>query len=268
MLVGLLIGFGGVVYGYMFDGGTLMSLLKPSSASIVFGGTIGIALISFPLDSIKKIPKAMKSVISGKKHDYEATVETLYNLANIARREGILSLETEAEKTNDDFIKKGLTYIVDGVEPDFLEKILVSEIGTRNKELEEAAAVFESMGGSAPTMGVLGTVMGMVSILREMGGDMNELGAKIATAFIATMYGVGSANLLWLPFASHIKKVAEEESEYLHVVMDGLLSIQAGEYPARLKESLISQIGELKYKGKGADKEVGKKSRRPQTETE
>ncbi len=244
VLLGILVGFGGIITGYLIDGGALASLVRPSSAAIVFGGTFGYALLSYPMSHMKKIPRCLKRVIFSKHYDYTGIVETIYNLATIARKEGILALEAEAEKTDDPFIKKGLNYIADVVEPEFLENILDSEIEGRVREYEEAAGVLEGMGGCAPTMGVLGTVMGMVSILRNMGGDMAELGAEIATAFIATFYGVGSANMLWLPMASHIKKLAEEEVAFFTVVKDGLLAIQAGEYPARIKASLISQIGD------------------------
>jgi pyruvate,orthophosphate dikinase len=148
-------------------------------------------------------------------------IDILFNVANTARREGLLALETEAENIKDEFIKKGLIFIADNVEPEFLKKVLESEIEASNRKYEAAASVFEGMGGTAPTMGVLGTVMGMVSILRDM-SDMDELGGKIATAFVATLYGVGSANLLWLPIAAHIKAIAAAESEYFETVIDGL----------------------------------------------
>jgi chemotaxis protein MotA len=189
------------------------------------------------------MPAALKMIFFYKNRDYHTMIDILFNVANTARREGLLALETEAENIKDEFIKKGLIFIADNVEPEFLKKVLESEIEASNRKYEAAASVFEGMGGTAPTMGVLGTVMGMVSILRDM-SNMDELGGKIATAFVATLYGVGSANLLWLPIAAHIKAIAAEESEYFETVIDGLLSIQAGEYPARIKESLYAQIGE------------------------
>lgn len=253
LILGLIIGFGGVIYGYLGDEGVLSALLKPTAASIVFGGTIGFILLSFPLSYIKQVPKALKLILFRKKKNYGEVIDLLYNLANVARRDGILAMEAEAEKISDPFIKKGLLYVADGVEPDFLKEVLEHEIEAKTGEFERAAKVMEGAGGVSPAMGVLGTVMGMVSILREMGADMEELGHKIATAFIATMYGVGSANLLWLPLGAHIKNCAEEDAEYMGLIVTGLLSILEGEYPARMKDNLLAVIGGLqenKEKGK------------------
>lgn len=244
LIIGLLLGFGGVIYGYVGDEGVLSALLKPTAASIVFGGTFGFMLLSFPLSYIKQIPKAFKMIFFRKKKNYGQIIDLLFNLANIARRDGILAMEAEAEKIKDPFIKKGLLYVADGVEPEFLKELLENEIEAKKSEYERAAKVMEGAGGVAPAMGVLGTVMGMVSILREMGADMEALGGKIATAFIATMYGVGSANLLWLPLGGHIKNCAEEDAEYMNLIVTGLLSILEGEYPARMRDNLLASIGD------------------------
>jgi chemotaxis protein MotA len=253
LIVGLLLGFGGVVYGYLGDEGVLSALVRPTAASIVFGGTFGFIFLSFPLSYIKQVPKALKMIFFRKKKNYAEVIELLYNLANVARRDGILAMEAEAEKIKDPFIKKGLLYVADGVEPEFLKEVLENEIEAKTGEYERGAKVMEGAGGVSPAMGVLGTVMGMVSILRDMGGDTAALGAKISTAFIATMYGVGSANLLWLPLAGHIKNCAAEDEEYMGLIVTGLLSILEGEYPARMKDNLMAVIGGLqdgKDKGK------------------
>ncbi|MBP1737605.1 MAG: MotA/TolQ/ExbB proton channel [Oscillospiraceae bacterium] len=253
-LIGIIVGFGGIVFGYLEEEGVLSSLIKISAAAIVFGGTFGIMFMGNPMSRVKQIPKAVRVVFTYKPRNYGALVDQLFEIANIARRDGLLALEAAAEKSEDAFIQKGLNFLADGVEPDFLRDVLSSEIDAKDRELEGAAAVFEGMGGTAPTMGVLGTVMGMVSILRDM-SDMDTLGGKIATAFIATMYGVGSANLLWLPMASHIKSVMEMEREYFEVIIDGLLLIQDGVAPSRLRESLEARIGGDNG-GKGKDKDA------------
>jgi chemotaxis protein MotA len=255
LLIGLILGFGGVIYGYIGDEGVLSALLKPTSASIVFGGTFGFMLMSFPLSYLKQVPKALKMIFFRKKKNYGQVIDQLYNLANVARRDGILAMEAEAEKVSDPFIKKGLLYVADGVEPEFLKEVLENEIEAKAREYEHAAKVLEGAGGVAPAMGVLGTVMGMVSILRDMGSDTAALGEKIATAFIATMYGVGSANLLWLPLGGHIKNCAQEDTEYMELIVTGLLSILEGEYPARMRDNLIAVIGGLDGKGKKAPSE-------------
>lgn len=252
LLVGLLVGFGGVLFGYLEDGGVLASLLKPSSASIVFGGTLGYALIAFPKEYLSQLGKALKFALVSPQEDYDGLVESMFHFSDIARKKGLLALESEAESQMDPFIKKGLMSIADGVEPEYLKQLMEGEIESLCRGYEQAATVLEGMGGAAPTMGVLGTVMGMVSILRSMGSDMAELGAKIATAFIATMYGVGSANLLWIPLGNHIKLLNEKERDYYDLVLDGFLLIQSGEYPARVKEVLLSRIGDMNgKKGRG-----------------
>ena len=254
LILGAIIGFGGVIYGYSAEGGSLINLLKAPALSIVLGGTFGVALIAFPLNNIKRIPSALKKILLSRRHNYDQLVEMLCDIANKARKDGLLSLESEADKIKDPFIKKGLGYIADGVDPEFLRKVLNNEIETAYRNLEAAAKVFEGMGGTSPTMGVLGTVMGMVTVLGHMGSDTSKIGESIAGAFVATMYGVGFANLIWLPLGSHIKVVAEHETEYQEVVLEGLMAIQSGEPSSRLRDRLYAKIGNVKQKGAPAAK--------------
>lgn len=248
LIIGMIIAFGGILGGYSVEHGVLSALLQPSPLMIVFGGTFGIALIAFPFSNIKKIPSALKLIMFHKKHDYNQLVDMLCDIANKARKDGLLSLEAEAEKISNPFIKKGLGYIADGVDPDFLKKVLYNSIEAEYKKYEAAAKVFEGMGGTAPTMGVLGTVMAMVTVLGNMGSDTSKLGEKIATAFLATMFGIGSANLLWLPIGSQIKVVAEQDSDYMEIIVEGLMAIQAGEPSSRLKDRLYAKVGDIKNK--------------------
>lgn len=253
LLIGFLLALGGILGGFIVEHGVLLDLIKqPSPFMIVFGGTIGIALIAFPFKNIKRIPGALKLIMFRKKHNYVELVDMLCEIANKARRDGLLSLEAEAEKLPNPFIKKGLGYIADGVDPEFLRKVLDNEIESDYKKYEMAAAVFESMGGTAPTMGVLGTVMAMITTLKGMSGDTSKIGGEIATAFLATFFGLGSANLLWLPLGSQIKVVAEQESEYQEIIVEGLMAIQSGEPSSRLKDRLYAKIGEIKGKASGS----------------
>jgi chemotaxis protein MotA len=245
LLIGVIIGFGGVLGGFMVEGGDPVSFLTPAPIIIVLGGTIGIALIAYPFSTIKKVPGALKAIMFHKKHNYAKLVDMLCDIANKARKDGLLSLESEADKMADPFIKRGLGYIADGVDPEFLKKVLNNEIDSAYKKLEDAARMFEGMGGTSPTMGVLGTVMGMTNVLKDM-KDTDTIGEKIAGAFLATMYGIGLANLIWLPIGSHIKVVAEEESEYQEVVLEGLMAIQSGEPSTRLRDRLYAKIGNAK----------------------
>lgn len=255
--LGLIIAFGGILLGFNQEGGKFIMLISHvSPLLIVFGGTFGVALIAFPFKNIKRIPAALKLIVLPKKHNYSALVDMLCDIANKARRDGLLSLEAEADKISDSFIKKGLGYIADGVDPEFLKKILYNEIESNYKKYEDAAKVFESMGGTAPTMGVLGTVMAMVTVLSGGGNNSSKLIKDISTAFLATMFGIGSANLLWLPIGSQIKVVAEQESDYMEVIVEGLMAIQAGEPSSRLKDRLYAKIGDIKSGGSMANKKT------------
>lgn len=251
LTLGFIIAFGSVFGGFILEKGAIASLWQLSSFCIVFGGTIGIALISFPLNNLKTIPGALKLILVRKKKDGRKLVDMLCDIDNKARREGLLSLETEAEKVTDPFLKKGLEYVADGVDPEYLKKMLENEIEVKQQRYEDAAAVFDGMGGTAPTMGVLGTVMGMTNVLANMDNDVKKLCGNIAVAFIATFYGVGSANLIWIPIGQHIKVVAEKESDYMEVVVEGLMAIQAGEPSSRLRARLNVMLDE---KNNGAGK--------------
>jgi len=259
-IIGILLGFAGVIFGYVSDEGVLSALVKIPALSIVFGGTIGFMLASNPIGRLKKIPAALKLAFFSKAPNIGELIDIIMEISVVARRDGLLALETESGKFDNPVLKKGLTYIADGITPERLKQNLEAESDAMLNDYEEAAKVFEGMGGVAPTMGVLGTVMGMVSILRDMNSDMDSLGGKIATAFIATMYGVGSANLLWLPAANLIKAAAEEQGNYYRIMTEGLVAIQAGEYPTRIKEYLTAMSGpaEAKKIGTGDGKDGGK----------
>lgn len=241
-VIGALLGFGGLIVGYLLEDGVISALLKMPAFLIVFGGTFGVMFMANPMSRIKLVPSSLKLVLFYKPRDYDTLLDQLVNFANLARRNGLIAMELEATRVADPFIKKGLNLLADGYKPEYCEDVLASEIDAKENEYEEAAAVFEGLGGTAPTMGVLGTVMGMISVLRDM-SDMNSLGGKIASAFIATMLGVGSANLLFLPIASHIKAIAAQEREYHEVIIEGFLLILDGMAPARIKEKLQSRIG-------------------------
>ncbi len=245
LLIGLVIAFGGVVIGFTGEGGVLISLLKLPALAIVLGGTIGTAFVSFPFRNIKEIPHAFKAMMVQKKHDYPQIIEMLCEIANKARRDGLLSLEAEAEKIKDPFVKKGLGYIADGADPEFLKQLLTNEIEANYNRVAEAARVFTGMGGTSPTMGVLGTVMAMTIVLGNMGSDTSKIGSQIASAFIATMYGVGFGNLVWLPIGSQMRVSAEHESEHQEVIMEGLMAIQSGEPSSRLRDRLYAKVGEI-----------------------
>lgn len=249
LLIGLVIAFGGVFFGYSGEGGVLSNLFSPFALAIVLGGTIGTAFIGYPISNIAKIPNAFRAMMFQKKHNYPQLIDMMCEIANKARRDGLLSLEGEAEKINDHFIKKGLGYIADGADPEFLQQLLNNEIESNYKRIEDAAKVFVSMGGTSPTMGVLGTVMSMTVVLKEMNSDVSSIGTKIAGAFLATMYGVGIGNLIWLPLGNQMKVAALHEAEHQEVIMEGLMAIQSGEPSSRLRDRLYAKVGQIEKRG-------------------
>lgn len=255
-IIGLILGLGGILAGFVIEGGDPMSLIsQPSPLIIVFGGTFGATILSFPIDDLKKVPNALKTIFTTKKQDAVGIINQLSELSEKARKDGLLSLEQDAQNNENELIKKGLALVVDGIETEVIKDILMRETQLRESIHESAAKIFEKMGGYGPTMGVLGTVMGMVQVLGSMEAEPGGLGEKIAVAFLATMFGVGSANLLWLPFADRIKQKAESDKMVNDLIIEGLLSIQAGENPRIIKEKLNLSLLE-KLSGKGGKQEV------------
>jgi chemotaxis protein MotA len=255
-ILGIVIGVGAILAGFVIEGGDPMSLIRqPSPLIIVFGGTFGATILSFPIEDLKKIPNALKTIFTTKKQDAVGIINQLSELSEKARKDGLLSLEQDAQNNENELIKKGLALVVDGIETEVIKDILMRETQLRESIHEAAAKIFEKMGGYGPTMGVLGTVMGMVQVLGSMEAQPGGLGEKIAVAFLATMFGVGSANLLWLPFADRIKQKAESDKMVNDLIIEGLLSIQAGENPRIIKEKLNLSLLE-KLSGKGGKQEV------------
>lgn len=243
IIIGFFIAVLSIVFGFYFDGGSFASLYSPTALLIVIGGALGYIILGFPLDVLAQFPRSIKFILFRKKKDYAGLVDKLYNLANIARREGILAMETEADKEEDPFIKKGLLYVADGVEPEFLKEVLENEIDAKMRDVTAAAKICDAGGAVCPAMGLIGTVIGMVNILLNLSADMSVLGVSVGTAFLTTFYGVFLANVFFLPLGSHIRLCAEEEASYMNLIVTGLLSILEGEYPARMRDNLIAEIG-------------------------
>ncbi|HEY5582942.1 MAG TPA: flagellar motor protein [Ruminiclostridium sp.] len=236
-IIGLILGLGGVIAGYLEEGGMLIGLWGLPPFLIVFVGGFGAILISFPLSEFKKAISALSMVFKQKVYNEIDIINELANLSEKARKDGLLSLEQDAQTNKNDLIRKGLSLVVDGIETEVIKDILARETELQEQIYESGAKVFEAMGGTWPAMGVAGTVMGMISILKDL-SDSAALGGKISSAFIATMYGVAFANIVWIPFASKIKVKASRETMINEIIIEGLLSIQAGENPRIIKEKL------------------------------
>lgn len=252
-VLGLVIGLGFLVLGYIEEGGSMGALVQLSAALIVFGGTIGAVVTSFSLQDLKRVPQWFKIAFTAKSYGITEAYETLIRFAEKARREGLLSLEQELESVDDRFTKQGMQLVIDGTDPEITREILESNITVMEKRHKIGISVFEAAGGYAPTMGIIGTVMGLVQVLGNM-SDPTSLSSSIASAFLATLYGIGSANLMWLPIATKLKQKDKAEVGAMEMVLDGILSIQAGENPSILKEKLKTHMGNMpNAKGKTAD---------------
>lgn len=243
-VLGIIVGFGFIIVGFILEGGTVGSLWGLSAALIVFGGTAGAILVSFPLSALKNLPKWFKIAFTSQSFGTSEAYETLVRFAEKARREGLLSLEHELETVTDRFTRQGMQLVIDGTDPEITREILESNISVLEKRHKVGIAVFEAAGGYGPTMGIIGTVMGLVMVLGNL-SDPEALSHSIAAAFIATLYGVGSANLLWLPIATKLKMKDKAEVSAMEMVLDGILSIQAGENSSILKEKLKTHVGSM-----------------------
>lgn len=240
-LIALILGFASLVIAFIMEGGHIGALLKPTAAIIVFGGTIAAVMLSFPMSDIKRIGKIFKVTFFPQKSSLPELIVYFKDLAFKTRKNGLLSIEGEisADDKMDAFIKKGLQMIVDGVEPQAVRSILELEADMTSERHKAGAAMFESAGGYAPTMGIIGTVMGLVHVLGGLASSSpDKLGESIATAFIATLYGVGSANILWLPIGSRLKNIDKEETVEKELIIEAILYIQEGVNPNTIAEKL------------------------------
>lgn len=248
-LIGLLLGLFGLLGGYLFEGGKADALLQGTAALIVFGGTFGAVIAGTPIRVLKKIPYILKIAFMERKYKPHDMIDSLVELSNLSRREGLLALEAETEKfENDPFLYEGLQMTIDGIEGDLIRDILDREIELYEDQHLELARVFETAGGFAPTMGIIGTVMGLVHVLSNL-SNPKSLGPLIAVAFIATLYGVASANILYLPLYNKIKARVAQEVVIKELQVEALLSIQHGENPNILRKKLVAFV-EKKKEGK------------------
>jgi chemotaxis protein MotA len=237
-LLGLLLGFGAVLVSNMIEGGTPASLINAPGAVIVFGGTFGIAFLAFPPHITLGLPKTIMQIFRHKLESPTKVIELLVELADKARRQGLLALEEEEGRIKDPFLKKAIQLVVDGTDPEVVRHLLTTETARMTERHHAGTAILEAMGGYAPTMGIIGTVMGLVNVLSKLGEDPSHLGESIATAFLATFYGVSSANLLWLPLGSKLRRADEEEVLLRQIMTEGVLAIQAGDNPRIVRSKL------------------------------
>lgn len=239
---GLVIAIGMILGGQALEGGHVGSIIQGTAAMIVFGGTIGAVMVAFPLKDFLRGLKLGKAALTDKKVDLTALTKTIVELAGVARRDGVLALESRLTGIEDPFLRKALQFIVDGVDAGVARGALETAIDAEFEEMAVGAKVFESAGGFAPTVGILGAVLGLIHVMENL-SDPSKLGGGIATAFVATVYGVGSANLLFLPMANKIKRKLGIERDRKTLIAEGVLSIQEGLNPRVLEEKLAAYTG-------------------------
>ncbi|HHH40200.1 MAG TPA: flagellar motor protein [Sedimenticola sp.] len=236
-LLGILVALGAILGGNLLDGGHLDALLNGPALVIVFGGTVGAILLQTPLPVFLRAMRLAGTVFVPPKLELEAAIKKMVKWSNLARKEGLLGLEPIADNEPDRFIRKGMQLLVDGGEPEVIRSILEVELDSREQHDLQAARVFEAMGGYAPTIGIIGAVMGLIHVMQNL-ADPSQLGRGIATAFVATIYGVGLANLFLLPFGSKIKALAQRQTHYREMVIEGIVSIAEGENPRNIESKL------------------------------
>ena len=242
---GILLGLGGILAGLLLEGGKLAQILQPTAAMIVFGGTAGAVLIQFPLAVVMGAVRRLIHVFFQPKRDPHGMVRELVGYANKARREGIVSLDAELEKIQDPFLKKSLMLAVDGTEPQELRKMMELELDNQAEQEEKVPLVFESAGGFAPTIGIIGAVLGLIQVMQHL-DKIDEVGRGIAVAFVATIYGVGAANLFFLPAAGKLKIRIREEQVVREMTLEGVISILEGMNPRMLETKLLGFLSASK----------------------
>jgi len=234
---------GGIVGGLLLEGGSLTQVLQPTAAMIVLGGTLGAVMVQFPLPTVVAAFKRMAHVFIEPAKDAPDLIRQMVALANKARKEGIVSLENQIPQLTHPVLQKSLRMAVDGTEPAELRKVMEMELDNLNTKYEKIPQVFESAGGFAPTVGIIGAVLGLIQVMQHL-DNITEVGHGIAVAFVATIYGVAFANLLFLPAAGKLKIRVHHESLVREMVVEGVVAILEGLNPRVLETKLLSFIGE------------------------
>ncbi|MDR7927827.1 flagellar motor protein [Acidithiobacillus thiooxidans] len=242
-IIGLVVAFGGIFLGQLLEGGKLSSVLQLTAFIIVIGGTMGAVMVQYRLPVFVRSLKMVPWIILPPKTDPQPIIQELLEWSNTARKNGLLALEGLLESVTDPFMRKGLQMLVDGSEPAKIRATLEVDMDSRSEIERQAARVFESAGGYSPTIGILGAVLGLIHVMENL-ADPAKLGAGIATAFVATIYGVGSANLLFLPISNKLKGIVHQQSYLREMIIEGLVGIAEGENPKLIEGRLQSFYAE------------------------
>jgi chemotaxis protein MotA len=236
-LLGIIVGFGAIIGGQYLDGGHIDSILNSVALFIVLGGTLGAVMLQTPLSTFMRALKMLSWILFPPQHSYQELLENILEWNQVARREGLFKLESLADIEEDPFIQKGLQLISDGGTPEMIREILENDLFIGESKDIQSAKVYEAMGGYSPTIGIIGAVLGLIHAMRNL-AEPSSLGSGIAVAFVATIYGVGLANLLFLPIASKLKSTIERRSSYYIMMIEGIIKVAEGENPQIIESHL------------------------------
>lgn len=239
--VGTLVGVAFILGAQALEGGNIGQLLQPTAAMIVFGGTAGAVIASFPLSDLKNGVGMLRSVFMPPQVNFDALISEIVGFATKARKEGVIVLEKEANKASDILLTLGLQAVADGADPSLVQGMMENQITQLEEKVNGGSKVWESAGAYSPTLGIIGAVLGLIQVMQNL-SDPSRLGAGIAVAFVATIYGLFFANLLSLPASSRIKFNYKKVFIAKEIMLEGILAIQAGESPALIERKLQSFI--------------------------
>jgi chemotaxis protein MotA len=257
-IIGLVVAIGAILGGQALEGGKVSSILQGTAAIIVLGGTFGACLVQFPLKIVIASLKGVVKAFLDPKVDNRAVITDIIRYANKARKEGIISLEAETQAATDPFMKRALTMAVDGVEPKILRETMEMEISNLEEEAEYPIKFWEAAGGYSPTIGILGAVLGLIHVMENL-ADPSKLGGGIAVAFVATVYGVGLANLVYLPISGKLKVKMKSQMVAKEIMLVGVISILEGENPRLIEDKLKSFLSQKEQGEKNESAPAGAK---------
>jgi chemotaxis protein MotA len=234
---GLVVGLGGILGGLLLEGGNIREIAAPTALMIVLGGTLGAVMVSTPFYLLRGALGTLAGVFLEKLQPVEVMIDKLVDYSGRARKNGIVSLEQVADETSDPFLRKALNLAVDGADLQELRRMMELEIVMEEHRAEAEAKIFEGAGGYAPTIGIIGAVMGLIQVMKDL-ADIEKVGHGIATAFVATIYGVAFANLFFLPAAGKIKARAQQKAQLREMILEGVISIVEGSNPKLIRTKL------------------------------
>lgn len=246
-IAGVLVAIAGIVAGLLMEGGRISQILQPTAALIVFGGTLGAVMLQFPLTTVISAFRAVPRIFAAPERKGGEAIHMLVNFAQKARRSGLVSLDADLPQIHDDFMRQALTLAVDGTEPEDLRKMMQVLLDSSTEREERKPAVFESAGGFSPTVGILGAVLGLIQVMQHL-ENMQEVGRGIAVAFVATIYGVGIANLFFLPLAGKMRLRMRDDYQHSEMILEGVIAILEGMNPRMLELKLTGFVEQSEKK--------------------